>query len=130
MYYVADMGHVNTSIALRPNACGHHAIPLGHPLGGDIGIPDDGANLIRLQRLKGVSLTGGRRLDGVAPVPMGTLKEIADLQDLLLSPGLHGQPALADHLLCLPQDNCPQAEAPPLVAVPLTVQLLLRLSVG
>ena len=126
----ADVWHVDATVALRPGVGGGHAVAERDALGGEVGVADDGADLRGAEGGEGIVLAGSGGLGGVAMVPVGAFEEVADLQDFLSFPGLHGQAALANHLSGLAEEDGPESEAPALVASELPVQPVLDFSVA
>ena len=101
---------------LDADVFGSHSVSEGHPLGSRVGVPDNGADLVSLQNLKGIRFAGPGRLRGVPLMPVRAPEQVSHLQHLPVLPGLHGQPTLADQFPRFFQHHRPQAESPFLIS--------------
>ena len=124
------MEHVHAVVVLDKGPAQGHAAAQGHPLGGEVAVPDDGKDLRHAQAPEGVLPAGGSGLGGKALMPPVPAEVVADLRHLPLPPVLEGEAALAHHLPGGLLHHGPQAEAVLCVAVPLPVQPGLDLPVG
>ena len=125
------MGHFRTSVMLYHHPFGFpHAVAQGHSLGGNVIVPDDGADLGGPEDVECVFHAGAGRFRGVALMPMGVPEQIADLQHFLPVPQLPGHSALAYHLSGLLQHHCPEAVAPFPVPSRLPLQPPVHLLIG
>ena len=94
---IAAVRHIHAAVMLCPGICWRHAISEGYFLGGSVGIPDDGTDFLCMEYLKGIYDTRSGGFCGIAVVPIGPLKQIADFEQFSVLPRLHGQSALSNH---------------------------------